>query len=161
MSPIRVDFYLLAGSEPKARLLYACQLLEKAYQRGHSVFVYCKNQNEALDLDELLWTFKEDSFIAHNLQGEGLTPPPPIQIGCQASTNDFKDILLNLSDEVPAFSSQFCRILELVPNDEEMKALSRLRFQEYRARQYALYTHNIGSVPASPKPHRVETSSRT
>ncbi|HRD68870.1 MAG TPA: DNA polymerase III subunit chi, partial [Legionella sp.] len=46
MSPIRVDFYLIASSEPDALWLIACRLLEKAYFKGHRVYVHCTNQKE-------------------------------------------------------------------------------------------------------------------
>ena len=73
MSSTRIDFYLLqdvADNEEKAsqsKYALACRLIEKAYLRGHKVFVFCNNRQEAETLDELLWTFKEDSFIPHNL----------------------------------------------------------------------------------------------
>lgn len=80
MPLIRVDFYLLASDQPDARWLVACRLLEKAYAKGHKVYVLCNNKQDAELLDELLWTFKEDSFIPHNLQGEGPEPPPPSKL---------------------------------------------------------------------------------
>ena len=102
MSPIRVDFYLLASDQPDARWLVACRLLEKAYYKGHKVYVFCDNQQDAEYLDELLWTFRDDSFIPHNLQGEGPEPPPPIQIGYDQEPRGFNDILLNMSQH-PSF----------------------------------------------------------
>ncbi|KTC85520.1 DNA polymerase III subunit chi [Legionella brunensis] len=143
MSPIRVDFYLLNSPEDSARWLLACRLLEKAYVRGHRVFVYCETEQEAHRLDELLWTFKDNSFIPHNLQGEGPEPPPPIQIGYQAEPRGFNDILLSLSQEIPAFYSRFQRIMEIVINNDAAKELSRKRYKEYRAKQCALHTHEI------------------
>lgn len=144
MSAIRIDFYLLSSQEDSARWLLACRLLEKAYLRGHRVFVYCESQQEAHRIDELLWTFKDNSFIPHNLQGEGPEPPPPIQIGYQTEPRGFNDILLNLSHEIPAFYSRFQRVMEIVINDEAAKELSRQRYREYRAKQCALHTHEMG-----------------
>jgi DNA polymerase-3 subunit chi len=138
---MRVDFYLLESSEQQDRLLFACQLIEKAYLHGHSVFVFCKNKQESEDLDELLWTFKEECFIPHNLEGEGPQPPPPVHIGFCKEPKGFNDILLNLSDEIPFFSPNFRRMMELVSNEESAKEGSRSRFREYRQRNYELYTH--------------------
>ncbi|WED42196.1 DNA polymerase III subunit chi [Legionella cardiaca] len=143
MSLIRVDFYLLSSQEDSARWLLACRLLEKAYLRGHRVFTYCGNQQEAHHFDELLWTFKDNSFIPHNLQGEGPEPPPPIQIGYQSEPRGFNDILLNLSPEIPVFHARFKRIMEIVVNNEAAKELSRKNYKEYRAKQYELHTHEI------------------
>ncbi|MBA2709270.1 MAG: DNA polymerase III subunit chi [Tatlockia sp.] len=149
MPSIRVDFYLLADSEVEELKLFACRLLEKAYARGHRVFVYCANQLEAESLDELLWTFKDNSFIPHNLQGEGPEPPPPIQIGYQNEPRGFNDILINLHGEIPEFHSRFRRIIEIVANNENAKELSRAHYREYRAKKYEIQTHEITERSAS------------
>ena len=143
MSPIRVDFYLLASEQPDARWLIACRLLEKAYSRGHRVYVHCANQEDAELLDDLLWSFRDDSFIPHNLLGEGPEPPPPVQIGFGKEPRGFNDILLNLAPEIPSFSTRFKRIMELVSNQETEKEQSRAHYKEYRARGCELNTHHI------------------
>lgn len=143
MSPIRIDFYLLASDQPEARGLVACRLLEKAYSKGHRVFVFCDNKQDAELLDELLWTFREDSFIPHNLQGEGPEPPPPIQIGYENDPRGFNDILLNLSKTIPPFYNKFKRVMELVSNVESEKELSRLHYKQYRSQGCELNTHHI------------------
>jgi DNA polymerase-3 subunit chi len=150
MSPIRVDFYLLASDQPDAKWLVACRLLEKAYIKGHRVFVYCDNNHDAEHLDELLWTFRDDSFIPHNLQGEGPEPPPPVQIGFDKEPRGFNDILLNLSNTIPSFYVKFKRIMELVTNNENEKELSRLHYKEYRAKGCMLHTHNIEATVQAP-----------
>lgn len=143
MSAPRVDFYLLNTDEPQAKWLFACRLLEKAYLRGHQIFVYCNDEHQAENLDELLWTFKEDSFIPHNLQGEGPEPPPAIQIGHGQEPRGFREILLNLADTVPPFYMRFRRVIEIVTCDDAAKNLSRIHYREYRAQACALQTHTI------------------
>lgn len=139
----RVDFYLLSDTQPDALWRVACRLLEKAYLKGHRVFVACASKEDAEHLDELLWTFKDDSFIPHNLEGEGPEPPPPVHIGYQQEPARFNDILLNLTAEVPAFYSQFKRVIELVPAEEEQKVLSRLRYKTYKAKGCPIQTHHL------------------
>ncbi|WP_392536366.1 DNA polymerase III subunit chi [Legionella sp. 227] len=143
MPLIRVDFYLLASDQNHARWLVACRLLEKAYAKGHKVYVLCNNKQDAEILDELLWTFKEDSFIPHNLQGEGPEPPPPIQIGYEGEPRGFNDILLNLSSHVPEFYRKFKRVMEIVINAEADKEQSRIHYRDYRAKGCELHTHQI------------------
>ncbi len=145
MPPIRVDFYLLADNhnQPDSVGLVACRLLEKAYFKGHRIFVHCANEHDAHHIDELLWTFKESSFIPHNLQGEGPEPPPPVHIGFSKEPRGFNDILLNLAAEIPVFYNKFKRIIEIVPPNEEQKALSRRRYQHYRAQGCTIHTHNV------------------
>lgn len=143
MLPIRVDFYLLSDNQPNAHWLVACRLLEKAYLKGHRVFVYCDNQHDAELLDELLWTFKDDSFIPHNLEGEGPEPPPAIHIGYSKEPRGFNDILLNVSSQIPFFYSRFKRVIELVTNNDAKKEESRIRYKEYRSKGCELFTHSV------------------
>lgn len=140
---MQVDFYLVKDDAQDAALKVTCRLIEKAYLRNHRVFVYCNNQQEAEELDELLWTFRDDSFIPHNLQGEGPEPPPPIQIGFKNNAQGFRDILINLSSTIPQFVSQFRRVLEVVAHDEESKEICREHYREYRKKSYKLNTHEI------------------
>lgn len=143
MPPIRVDFYLLANELNDARWLLACRLLEKAYAKGHRVFVLCNNKQDAELLDELLWTFKEESFIPHNLQGEGPEPPPPIQIGYELEPRGFNDILLNLSNNIPSFYAKFKRIMQIVINSDADKEQSRAHYRNYKAKGCELHTHQM------------------
>lgn len=146
MSLIRVDFYLLNSDQPQAAWLVACRLLEKAYLRGHRVFVYCDNQKDVEHLDELLWTYKDDSFIPHNIQGEGPEPPPPVQIGYGAEPRGFNDILLNMATTIPSYFSRFRRVMEIVAASDTAKEISRTHYREYRAKQCELHTHHIEAV---------------
>ena len=136
----RVDFYLISDPTPS---LVACRLIEKAYQQGHRIFVYCNNQEEAEHLDELLWHYKDESFIPHHLQGEGPEPPPPVQIGYGAEPRGFNDVLLNLAHTIPLFVSRFRRIIEIVTADETAKEISREHYRDYRSKRYELHTHVV------------------
>lgn len=140
---MRVDFYLLSQNLPQAGWLIACRLLEKACLRGHRVFVYCENQADAELIDELLWTYKDDSFIPHNLQGEGPEPPPAVQIGYGPEPRGFNDILLNMSTTIPAFHTRFRRVMEIVLDNDKAKEMSRQHYREYRAKGYELHAHPI------------------
>jgi len=124
-------------------MLLACRLLEKAWRHGHRVYVYCGDKQQAEALDELLWTFKDDSFIPHNLQGEGPEPPPAVQIGHSQEPRGYNDILMNLADSIPSFYTRFKRVIELVSNDEAEKEQSRDHFRQYRSNQCEMRTHPI------------------
>lgn len=140
---MRIDFYILKDNANNAFWLLVCRLLEKAYLKGRRIFVFCNNQSDAHYLDELLWTFKEDSFIPHNLQGEGPEPPPPVQIGFSEEPRGYNDILINLSETIPPFHVRFQRIIELVSPNETAKILSRNHYKFYKQQQYELFTHEL------------------
>ena len=142
MPKLQVDFYLSNDPNPEAPWLIACRLLEKAYLRDHRVFVMCDTLQNAEHLDELLWTFKALSFIPHHLQGEGPEPPPPIQIGTE-KPQGFRDILLNMSAEIPPFFNAFRRVIEIIGADEPAKIIGRTHYRDYRAHGCELHTHQI------------------
>ena len=138
----RIDFYLLASAEVKP-LDIICRLIDKAYQRGHRLFVYTETMPEAEMIDEALWTFRDDSFIPHLLQNEGSFPPPPVQLGPQEPSSHFNDILVNCHTQIPSWFHRFNRVLEIVPEEETAKVASRERYRQYRAAQCEVMTHNL------------------
>ena len=54
-----------------AALRYACVLAANCYRQQQKVFIFTDNQQQAHYVDELLWSFEPDSFVPHNLVGEG------------------------------------------------------------------------------------------
>src|SRR5271168_3530353 len=78
----RVDFYVLKSAAAKQRWTFACRLIEKAYLRDLSVVVVNGTLAEAKQLDELLWTFNERSFIPHKicLDEQSLDAATPVQL---------------------------------------------------------------------------------
>ena len=139
----KTDFYLLSTASKQDLFLFACKLIEKAYQKGHQVFVYCQHEEDAIEIDELLWSFEQTSFIPHNLQGEGPHTKPPVQIGYGNNAQGFHDILINLSKQVPDFCQQFNRVCEIVLNDEEYKQEKRQNFRIYKEQNFSIQTHQM------------------
>jgi len=139
----RIDFYILQESKPQARYPFACRLINKAYQRGHKLYIHTEAKEEAHRLDDLLWTFQDTSFIPHNLSGEGPTPPPPVQIGFDNKATGFNDVLINMATEVPPFFNRFKRIIEIVIQEPDWKKRAREHFLFYRENGCELNTHNI------------------
>ncbi len=142
----KIDFYILNESSPLARLHFACRLIEKAYKMQHRIYVHTENQTDAHQLDEMLWTYRDDSFLPHNLFGEGPEPSPPIQIGIHATPTNHRDILMNLGLEVPACHTQFSRIIELIPSDTEQQEKGRARYRYYRAQGFEINTHKLQTI---------------
>lgn len=134
----KIDFYILSEGNELTSLQLTCQLIEKAYKNQHRVYVHTQNETQAHKLDEMLWTYREDSFLPHNLYGEGPEPTPPIQIGFNVTPEKHRDVLINLTTEIPQFFKQFNRVLEIVPNDDAIQAIARERFKQYRAQNFEL-----------------------
>lgn len=137
----KVDFYILgAGSSEQV----ACRLAEKAYHLGKRIYIHTETPQQARHMDELLWTFREGSFVPHEPYQAGSPSQSPIQIGCHESPETDCEVLINLAAEVPLFFSRFSRVAELIGPQQEAKVQGRERFRFYRDRGYPLDTHDLG-----------------
>ncbi len=137
----QVDFYVLDRVDEHARNTLACKLAEKAWRLENTIHIHTMTREDAEHLDKLLWTFRDGSFVPHELIG-GDTGAP-ITIGFGASFGAPRDLLITLCDEIPAFAESFPRVAELVSSDENSRAKSRLRYKTYRDQGHKLTTHKI------------------
>jgi DNA polymerase-3 subunit chi len=62
-----IDFYILSAQEPLQRLDFACRLVEKAYRSRCKVYIHFDTEAQAKTFDELLWNYRDNSFIPHSL----------------------------------------------------------------------------------------------
>ncbi len=142
MSATRVDFYILQSDSESGRLFFACRLAEKAYGLGNVVYAHTGDDGKAGELDEMLWTFRQGSFVPHEVLSDK-PPRAPVRIGTAQRHLDTGDLLINLAGEVPGFAEQFTRIAEIVDNDPAIRSASRERFRRYREMGIEPVTHNI------------------
>lgn len=140
----QVDFYLLTTPQPQSRFHFACQIIEKAYRKKHPIYVFTETPTDAKTIDNLLWTFRDISFIPHHIQGE-MMMPSPIIIGYDAPTNENNnnDVLINLTASIPIFFSQFRRIIEIIPEHSDWRAKARENYRKYRGSNCTLQTHDL------------------
>jgi DNA polymerase-3 subunit chi len=139
----KVDFYLL-GTNGDSRERIACRLAEKAWRLGNRVYLLAPDKPVALELDELLWTFSQGSFVPHAVYvDDSDADTHPVLIGHNEPPAVLHDVLISLAPEVPAWFSRFLRIAELVGATEDDKVRGRERFRFYRERGYPLETHNL------------------
>jgi DNA polymerase III subunit chi len=140
---IKVAFYILPDDGPKARDLFACRLVEKAYNNNLQVFVNTVSQTEAQNFYDQLWTFRDVSFIPHEIYNLHPNADAPVLIGYNSIPNNHTDVLINLTLEVPRFYDQFKHIIEIVTNDIELKAAGRKRYKYYQEAGCQMETYNI------------------
>jgi len=140
----RIDFYVLSQSGEQARQLFACRLAEKAYRLDNTVHIQAHDRAAAQRIDELLWTFRDGSFVPHQLAQSGADiSESPVTVGCDPADIEPRDLLINLCDDVPVRADTFARIAELVSSDDDSKHKSRRRFATYRDQGHELDTHNV------------------
>lgn len=141
---LRVDFYILAATDNSARLRFACRLTEKAYGLQHQIHAYTSSAAMARELDELLWTFRQGSFVPHELlQSATQETLAPVTIGHNDQSDTRGDFLINLADEIPPFFDQFARVAEIVDSTPEGRHVGRERFSFYKDNGFEPNTHNI------------------
>jgi len=131
---MRIEFYRLGNSQPEARLRAACQLARKGWQAGLPVFIRCQNAGEMQAVDELLWRFKPDAFVPHELAEDN--PSAPVVIGENELPAQSGGLLINLNLAVSSHIQQFSRIIELVSQEPELLKASRDNFRYYRQQGY-------------------------
>lgn len=140
---MRIDFYILSDDTPTARELFCCRIAEKAYRMGHRIYVLTDSDSQARRVDDLLWTFRDGSFVPHARAAGHADPPPPVLIGSgEDPPPPTADVLINLATAVPASFRQFARIAEIV--DPAGRASGRERFRFYRAEGLQPNSHEAG-----------------
>lgn len=139
----RIDFYLLDDPAPNGVALLACRLTEKAFLLGHSIYIQAESEEQAQALDNLLWTFKQGSFLPHARHPGAAEEGTPILIGHNTEPQTDTQVLINLSAEIPAFYPRFERVAELVGPGEAARQQARQRFRTYRDGGCELNTHNL------------------
>jgi DNA polymerase-3 subunit chi len=140
-----VDFYVLEDVSPRARLRTACRVVEKAYLAGNTVLVWHTELEELKELDELLWTFGDGSFVPHEpLASNGFEVAPVLLSMGTAPTFPF-DVLVNLASDVPPCAEAAQRVAEFIDGDPARRQAGRARFRVYKDRGIQPNTHNISA----------------
>ena len=136
----QVEFYILENDQ--SREMIACHLVEKAWQQQHRVHIHTESAAQAKKLDEMLWSFSDDSFIPHEI-GSHNEKLATVSID-HAADPVCHEMLINLAAEVPVFFSRFERVTEIIDDDPQHKESGRERYRFYRDRGYELSTQKIG-----------------
>lgn len=140
----QIDFYVLQANGDAARHQFACRLAEKAYRLDNTVHIKVSDAAAVQQFDDLLWTFRDGSFVPHEISGSASAGPvSPVTVGHDDWPETNPDLLINLGDAVPENMSSFPRVAEVVTSDEDSKAQSRERFAQYRDQGHTLNTHKL------------------
>jgi DNA polymerase-3 subunit chi len=139
----QVDFYILHTHRRQEKDRLACQLADKAWHQGYRIHIQTKFPAQAHQLDMMLWVFKEESFLPHDIYPNVPQSLAPIQIGYSAQISENMDVLINLTETVPPFYEQLKRIAEIVDDIPSALEAGRTRYRFYRNQGYELKTHDI------------------
>ena len=124
----------------------ACQIAERTYLRGDRLHIMAADQRQAARFDDLLWTFRPDSFVPHgSFGGKKNEPLPPVVITTDPEKIPGFESLLML-DYCPVETvAQFSQAIHLVIVDNrERLAASRDYWIQFKEAGFKL-SHQKGS----------------
>ena len=114
----------------------ACRMAASLFAEGERVYLLCASQAAAVELDGLLWTFDDQSFIPHSLWSgeEGFTDP--VAVGWLGTENpNGAGVLLVASIgqefDLAGTAGLFGRVVDFVPTAEGPK--KRAARERYKA----------------------------
>jgi DNA polymerase-3 subunit chi len=159
----RISFYILGSTlsaplsaeqtseQLESRLEFVCRLTEKAMRAGNNIFIAVNDETQAEQLDQLLWSFRPESFIPHSVSHKSTandsaeTPQSSCQVSISHLTDygEHHDLIINLRQAVPEHFSQFQRLAEVVCQQQVTLNETREHFTFYKKRGYPTETHTI------------------
>lgn len=132
----RVDFYVLPDTDPEQRDIFACRLTDKAFRAGHRVYLHTPDKPAAERIDSLLWSFRPQAFIPHGLSGD--SGSDRVAVGWGDEPGASREVMINLSLEVPDFVGRFERVCELVVQHPSIRDPLRESWKHYQHFGYPL-----------------------
>lgn len=140
----QVDFYILSNANMSAEL-FACRLTQKAYSLGERVLLLTASEQQTAEVDSLLWTFDEGSFVPHQRlgpkwQGDDVTP---VSIGEAPLPSWPCSVLVNLAADDASNLTGQTRIAEIIAANDSDKAAGRQRFANWKAQGITPSVHNL------------------
>jgi DNA polymerase-3 subunit chi len=133
------------SEQANAHLSVACQQATRCYREDKQVFIFTEDKDTAHQLDEMLWQQEPNSFVPHNLPGEGPRGGAPVEISWQAPTKK-RQVLINLSQRIPQFASQFNEIIDFVPLEPALKQAARERYKQFRGYGLTVDTQQVVDI---------------
>ena len=124
-----------------------CKIIKKFYEEGKKILVSSKNSILIDDLNKLLWTFEQLSFIPHSTSKDydSLTQVLLTETGYKNDSIIKKDynIFINLDDEVKTDYHNYEIVIELVSGNEHQKNLAREKYLYYKNNRLNVKHENL------------------
>lgn len=120
-------------ASPSAERL-ACLFAEQCQQAEVPLCIHVADADQAAGLDQLLWTFKDTSFIPHGYADRLRDEPElPVTIAWPGNNQPAgSGVLFNLAGLEPARHEGYARVVEIVPGSAAERGVSRERYRKYR-----------------------------
>lgn len=143
----QVDFYVIEDNDHRGAEKFACKLTEKIYKQGYTIYIHTQDEEQSNRMDDLLWTFRQGSFIPHAKAEVISDENIKVLIGSlnqQHLIDETKgEILINLASKIPMSYQKFSRIAELVSQEHQRKASAREHYRYYRDQGCKIASHQV------------------
>ncbi|MFC2089107.1 DNA polymerase III subunit chi [Calditrichota bacterium] len=128
------------------KMRVVCDLIENEYMNGRRVIVNVADESEGKSLDQMLWSWKQSSFIPHAFVPELLDQSDdPVLITDNLYTNLSYDTLILVSPLPVEKFDWFHTVIDFAEKYNPTKIVAdRDRFKLYRDKNIILETHNPG-----------------
>ena len=114
-------------------------LVEKTRERGWRALIRADSAERASAIDNLLWTYKDGSFLPHALEGEGEAARQPVLITVEETSANNPDVLFLVGGAAPsswddASLKDLTRIVLMFDGrDPDMLATARSAWKDAKA----------------------------
>jgi DNA polymerase-3 subunit chi len=136
---MNIEFLILQQSEARQRYLCVCQQAALFYAEQKTVYIHCADEMQAQQIDALLWSFDDISFVPHDKFGT----QAPVQLGYQDWPVSPAMALINLAAAIPPEPQQYQQIIEIVSQDPEIKNLCRQHYKAYQAAGFTVKSRDL------------------
>lgn len=132
----RVEFVKLDRPE-KARLL--SELAEEFFSLGMRVLVVVQDDNQAVTLDQFMWTWKKGSFVPHGYDNGAVEClDEPVAITLREENANGAQVLIAGRPCAIDFARHFQVVIDFAEvYDETLREASRNRFRAFREAGFA------------------------
>ena len=125
--------------------LCICKFVRHLFKKNESIIIIDSN-DKLNELDRLLWSFEQNSFLPHKIYNDGdIADAPILLLSIQNLDklkifNEYTSIINNYDNALLMLENDI-EIYEFVDNNELNKSISRKKFLEYKENSFTLI-HN-------------------
>ena len=131
-----VGFYHLRSTSLERALP---RLLERAVAEGHRVVVMAGSPERVQHLDDLLWTYSEETFLPHGAAKHGHAERQPIWLTTEDENPNDASMLVLVDGARSAVVERYARCCDMFDgNDEAAVASARERWRAAKAAGHRL-----------------------
>ena len=113
------------------------KLLEKVLEQGRRAVVLAGSRERVEDLNGLLWTYEERSWLPHGGPGDGHAEAQPIYLTTEEENPNGADVLVAIDGMQPGYVASFARVADMFDGrDQHALAAARERWKLYKSKNY-------------------------